>query len=396
MTTIGKAGVALIAAGIALAATACHGNTGTEASYAPDGAAGAPSHGPVGTKTVTITDPILNMTAYTLTIPANWLFSGAVIQGSSCATGPFPVFRMESPDGLMGIKGLPRLDWAWSESSTYTPKNGSDCMSYKREISAAEVLKYMVGVLKVQYVRDDVNPNRAQFQQNIASHNSATFSSTGDQARGWVRYNIHNIVIEERLDVTVVCSTNTVIMIGRQHSCTAFVGRTWAPQGKWDDNIVTAINKSMVIDQQWNAQWYGNVMKQLKAMQDQGARAVQAIADAGQRQRNALNATFQQAQQMRQREHQDFMNTMQQGHDQFMQRQQEAQNARARVADDWCDIALDQQKRLDPNTGLVTKDSFLYNYTWVNEQGHRLQTNDINENPNGEGTGTWVLQQNVK
>jgi hypothetical protein len=47
-------------------------------------------------------------------------------------------------------------------------------------------------------------------------------------------------------------------------------------------------------------------------------------------------------------------------------------NARSRAADDWCDYSLDLQKRLDPNTGLLTKDSGAYNYTWVNEQGDRF------------------------
>ena len=358
-------------------------------------AAAADSASSGGTKTVTIIDPVLNMTAYTLTIPSKWVFSGAVIQGSSCASGPFPVFRIESPDGLMGIKGLPRLDWAWSESTTYQPKQSPDCMPYKQEMSAAEVLKHMVGVLKVAYVRDDVNPNRATFQRNVASHNSATFTSTGDQARGWVRYHIHNIAIDERLDVSVVCSTNTVMMLGRQHTCTAFVGRSWAPQGKWPEETFAGIQKSLIIDQQWNQKWMANVALVLKQMSDAGGAAVRAMGEAGERQRNALHNSWEQAQQMRAQEHQDFMNTMQQGHDDFMRGQQENQDARARVADDWCDIALGQQKRLDPNTGEITRDSFLYNYTWVNEFGKRIQTNDVNENPNGMGTGNWTLQQNV-
>ena len=64
---------------------------------------------------------------------------------------------------------------------------------------------------------------------------------------------------------------------------------------------------------------------------------------------------------------------------------------------DWADYSLDQQKRLDPNTGLITKDSSAYSYTWVNDSDSRdrLQTNDVNENPNGNGTGNWTLQQNI-
>src|SRR5580704_10106876 len=78
-------------------------------SYAPSGA-------PAGTRNVTINDPILNMTAYSLTIPGNWMFQGAVFQGSPCVPGAFAVIRTQSPDGLTGMKLLPRLDWAWLDT----------------------------------------------------------------------------------------------------------------------------------------------------------------------------------------------------------------------------------------------------------------------------------------
>src|SRR5579862_9464824 len=63
----------------------------------------AASPAPDGTKIVTITDPILNMKAYSLTIPSNWIFQGAVIQGTPCVPAPFAVWRMSSPDGLTGF-----------------------------------------------------------------------------------------------------------------------------------------------------------------------------------------------------------------------------------------------------------------------------------------------------
>jgi hypothetical protein len=109
----------------------------------------------------------------------------------------------------------------------------------------------------------------------------------------------------------------------------------------------------------------------------------------------AQHSAFEQAQAMRQKQHEDFDASLQRGTDMSMARTQDSMNARSRAADDWCDYSLDQQKRLDPNTGLITKDSAAYNYTWVNEQGDRVQTNNINANPNGNGTGNWTLQENV-
>jgi hypothetical protein len=335
------------------------------------------------------------MTAYSLTIPASWAFEGAVIQGSSCSAGPFPVFRAVSPDGLYGIKNLPRLDWAWSDSPKYTPKPGSDCLPYKKEMAAAEILKYMEGVLQVEHVRDEVPPGRDEYIRNMSARNSATFSMKGDMAAARVRYHINRITIEERLLVTVGCTANDVMMIGRQHTCNSYVGRYWAPEGKWSESMFTNIGKSMSIDQQWNTRWQNEIVRTLQAMAAQSGQNVQNALNAAGRQRAAEVNTFNQAQAMRQRQHEDFMASVQRGTDQSMARTTANGNARQRVADDWCDYALDQQKRLDPNTGLITKDSSAYNYTWVNETGDHLQTNNINANPNGNGTGNWTLQQNV-
>jgi hypothetical protein len=87
---------------------------------------------------------------------------------------------------------------------------------------------------------------------------------------------------------------------------------------------------------------------------------------------------------------------MQRGTDMSRRRTAMSMNARSRLGDDWCDYSLDLQKRLDPNTGLITRDSSNYNHTWVNEPGDRLQTNNIDANPNGNGTGSWTLQENVR
>ncbi len=111
-----------------------------------------------GTKVVNITDPILNMKAYSLTIPSNWVFQGAVIQGTPCIPAPFAVWRMSSPDGLTGFKQEPRLDWAWSENPNAPKQITQGCLDYKKEMPAIDVLKYMVGVLQVEFVNQDPVP----------------------------------------------------------------------------------------------------------------------------------------------------------------------------------------------------------------------------------------------
>ena len=349
-------------------------------------------------KSVSIVDPILNRTAYTLSIPSNWHFDGTVVQGTPCATGPFPVFRAESPNGLMGIKMLPRLDWAWSEGgSQFAPQyHGGTCADYKSEVPASDVLQHMIDIVQAGFLRDDINPNAENFKRNVASHNSASFTMRGDVARAWDHYKIHNIEIEERMDFNVTCSVNTVILIGRQHSCSAYIVRAWAPKGRWDENAVDAVNKSIVIDQDWNREWYGHVQQVIAQMQKDGMDRVMSIAAAGQQQRNAMAAEFQQAQQERFQENQDFIHNLQANGEHFRAQQQAQSDNRAKVADDWCDVALNLQKRRDPNTGAISKDSALYNYSWVNSSGSHFESNDINDNPNNIGDQSWQLQDNVR
>jgi hypothetical protein len=101
---------------------------------------------------------------------------------------------------------------------------------------------------------------------------------------------------------------------------------------------------------------------------------------------------------MRQQQHEQFLASMQRGTDMSMKQAAASANANHRAAGDWADYSLDQQKRLDPKTGQITKDSSAYSYTWVNDSDprNRTQTNDVNENPNGNGTGNWTLQQNIR
>ena len=105
--------------------------------------------------------------------------------------------------------------------------------------------------------------------------------------------------------------------------------------------------------------------------------------------------SFQQSQDMRQRQHEDFDASLKRGTDMSMKQAAASADANHQAAGDWADYSLDQQKRLDPNTGKITKDSSAYSYTWVNDQGKRIQTNDVNANPNGNGTGNWTLQENI-
>src|ERR1017187_729339 len=79
----------------------------------PQGAAADATPAPKGMQKALIHDPVFNLDAFEVTIPAKWHFQGALIQGTQCNPIPFPVFRASSPDGLTVLERLPRLDWVW-------------------------------------------------------------------------------------------------------------------------------------------------------------------------------------------------------------------------------------------------------------------------------------------
>jgi hypothetical protein len=361
------------------------------------------------TRQVQVIDPAVQMKAFTFTIPANWIFEGTVMSGSSCMDTPIPIFRAMSPDGITELKQLPRLDWSWQTGSTLKTRAHPDCLDLNRMLPAAEFLKYMVGVLGVTFVREEPAPNLAEYQANLRRMNEQNAKSpmplkiSGDTARFLVRYNINSIPVEERLSATIRCSENTrrfgvnqVLM--SLYACSAWVTRARARQGQLDslEETFKAVGKSMTADPQWIQKRTDIEVAKIHEQQRQGMEAIkqqgQAIAAASQ----ARHEAFMQSQAMRQRQHEQFMATMQRGTDMSMHRTQESMNARSRMAGDWADYALDQQKRRDPRTGEITKDSSAYTYSWVDESGKRVQTNDVNDNPNGRLSGNWTLQQNVR
>jgi hypothetical protein len=132
------------------------------------------------------------------------------------------------------------------------------------------------------------------------------------------------------------------------HTCSAGVSRTWAPQGKYNDDTFKPISRTFAVDQDWNAKRAQIAIQKLNDLSEQSMRAIKQMGDEAARRSAAQYNTFNQAQEMRQRQHEDFMVSMQRGTDMSMQRTAQSMNARSRAADDWCDYSLDLQKRLDP------------------------------------------------
>src|SRR5580704_7120314 len=143
------------------------------AAYAQGGYGVAPE---AGARVETIDDPTLGMTAFSVTVPANWHFAGAMIQGTSCSSIAFPVYRATSPDGLTMMEMLPRMDWRWQEGPGAEPTRDADCLPLQEYVHLQDFLKIVARMLGVEYVGETPMPAeelrqiQETFQRNKAAN----------------------------------------------------------------------------------------------------------------------------------------------------------------------------------------------------------------------------------
>ncbi len=104
---------------------------------------------PVTMRMARFPDPNLRMDFARLPVPTDWNFQGGLMQWTSCSHVVTEFYRVTSPDGLSGVKYLPRFDYAWSDDGSYQTGPRSDCMSTRGPISAKDYLSYMIGQLNL-------------------------------------------------------------------------------------------------------------------------------------------------------------------------------------------------------------------------------------------------------
>jgi hypothetical protein len=358
-----------------------------------------------------ITDPSFNgMNAVAVTIPAKWHFQGVLFQAGNCASIPYFVFRTSSPDGLSFVERLPALSWAWG-SGPMAPKPNKDCLPLQGPLGAQDFLKYLAGVMKVDYVSDDPIPAdlEEKAKKQAADLNAAEAgnylktTNTADLARALVRYKNGTFEMEGMYTARIDCVETIFPGMKSQlrgmadrppsttHRCTASVRYTVAPQKQfaairklWD---APDLGGQMITE--WGNAWVERNREQAQQIMNANIRATNAAMQAQQQQ-------FNHDQAVRQQMHEQFLATMQRGTDMSMARTQANMNARSTSASDWVDYALDQKTVVDPNTGQLNKVSSSYTHTWVDSTGTvSYQTNDPNANPNGVLQGNWTEQQQV-
>lgn len=353
-------------------------------------AAAPPAGAGTGVRKEAIRDPGFNMTAFDVTVPANWKFEGAFVPGTSCFQAPFPVVRAYSPDGLTEWRRYPRMDWTWTNLNSASAKAPShpDCLSLKQELQAQDFIKYIMGVLQIAYVKDSPVPQatidaKQKFLDQLnasAASNSRILKmepavQTASFAGAFGEYRNGSFTIEAHLLSQVECIRAPIPVPNQKgifsESCNATLRIVRAPKGQLA-GVLDRFNSDRVGAFE-NSEWVTRYLTAFREHSEEMARQ--------------RHAEFQRAEAVRAQQHQQFLATMQEGTDRSMARANEAANARHTIASDWCDYALDQQTVTGP--GGTVKVSSSFNHTWADGAGNYFQTNDPNANPNGILTGNW-------
>ena len=212
-----------------------------------------------------------------------------------------------------------------------------------------------------------------------------------------VRFNINSIQETEKINVSVTCDDQSDMTRIHRYSCAVVVDTIWAPEGKLQSTI-QMINSVAKVSEgpSWRQAWAQRNNAQWAAIRANNAAATTAFYSNLNQQIIANGQNFRAQQDARFATHEAQIGVMQQNGANNLAAQQQRWDAQSRHTDDVVDSLLNQQKRYDPTTGQIYKSDSAYAYNWVSSDGRTYYpTNDINDNPNGRGNGTYTLAPNV-
>ena len=346
--------------------------------------------------TGTIADPSFGgMKAFTVNIPAGWLFQGTVVRGPDCYPNSFPTFRAYSRDGLSEIRLLPAFNWSFHPAIKMDTVAG--CLPIKGTMSAAEFLNHFVelipGGVHVVGPMSIAQPYRERVENvattiNGANHNPG-FHATVDTAALRVETVNGSFVIEQRVRVWIGCRVNSQAGTFSGGGCDAHVDVLRAPKGKLDA-LVALVDAHDLTKPTGDPQWKAAYMQRTNREDDARMRK---LNDDEARQEQMLRAQYEQVQETMNRNHEAFMVQQESQFHSAMNNSIAAMNARTTAASDWVDYALDQQTVV--GSGGLAKVSSSYSQTWSNGQNQWFQTNNPNSDPNGTLSGNWTRDTKV-
>jgi hypothetical protein len=364
-----------------------------------------------GTKKVEIRDPNMNnMVAYTLVIPANWNFQGAVLLDPNCGATPDTVaYRVWSDDLRYGVQRMPEVNW-------FTPSDPRVILAKQcKKMDALNAIQYAGMVMPIlrpnaQLVSTSPAPqaeslaaNAKQMEQVLGA--SATHYGQPAPKFGWdakelrIQYNLGSMPEEEFFQVLESTSdAPSSIIVSRpgqilktqyvsNKRTTAWIVSERAPKGQLDASRakLEAIRNSLAINPAWDKAMGDLIRQRGAAFIAQSWKTFNANYKANQ---DAYNARFAQGEQ--------FIANMQAQGDKRNADFAAYEDSRTRHTADQVDAILDRQYYVDPSNGQTSTISTTYTNNWSNGLGDKVLTNIQGYDPNGYVQGNWTQLQPIK
>jgi hypothetical protein len=363
-----------------------------------------------GTKKVEIRDPNMNnMVAYTLEIPANWNFQGAVLLDPNCGATPTTVvYRVWSDDFKYGVQRMPEVNW-------FTPSDPRILNGKCKTMEAMDAMQYAGLIMPVLRPNSQlISTSAAPQADNLAAGTKQMEQALGASAArygqpapkfSWdakqlrIQYNLGNQPTEEFFQVLETTSDSPAsIMVSKpgqilrtawatNKRTTAWIVSERAPKGQLDAARpkLEAIRISLTINQAWD-QAMGDLIRQRGAAAIAGSwKTFNANYKANQ---DTYNQHFKQGQ--------EFIANMQAQGDKRNADFAAYEDSRTRATADKVDQILDRQYYVNPSSGETSTISTTYTNNWQTTTGEAVLTNIQNYDPNGVIQGNWTQLQPIK
>ncbi len=371
----------------------------------PASATSAPAHGSKiawsSTRPIEITDPVYQMTAYTMEIPAGWKYAGIIARPAGChSNGAAIKFTAQSPDGTTAIVFLPGVAWTWSGSANMQKiMEQSHCPGIDIETAASFLVNIAVPNLRPNAkivevlpllpegqaaLADQLEKSRQQNAVMAQQYNAKPQKLTLDGARVRIQYDREGQPVEEMVSAVINCNETAMPALFnqpayQQRSCSSRgTSITRAPLGHLDELMALAQYKSLSKTLVPKADWQNRLMRDQQAAfqqaQAENNRQFQAIMQKGRDDNERLLANGR-----------AFNDNLRASTDRALAADRAKQDAIDASAHATALYSLDRQEFKNPTTGQTIEASSQYNHQWMSSDGQTLiQTNDHTYDPNGK------------
>jgi hypothetical protein len=371
-----------------------------EPNAAQDFAASDGAGGPAwsNTRTVEINDPLFQMAAQTMEIPASWKFEGSIARPRGCHATPWSTtYTAESADGLTGLEALPSVKWEWtSDPDKLRTMEASGCPGVEiataadyLQQAALPQMRPNAELVTMARLRPEAEAALAaeierRGQQNARSASPKKLTLEGARAR--IKYELNGQPVEEWVTTIVDCQewlensgTNA------EHRSCVTQGTTVmrAPLGKLDQLTpqIIKLTATTHATQQWFA----------RLVQNQQANSDQIIAGSwvAQKQRMAAAEQDQARRTQEWKENEDRRAGVVEG---SIARDQANSERMHEEAHGVVNRVLGQGDYVNRRTGQHVI-SNQYKYHWQGSDGKIYGNNDPNYNPNTDPGNTETFDK---